>query len=161
MAPKLTELHPRLFIRGHTKGILSTTMLDVCREKQIGFILNVALIPDDFLHSACRTIGIRYKHEPLHDSKDGIAENVPQLIEEVQRSIDAGVLVHCDSGYNRSALIAIPALVCYSGRSAREIIDEVRKERPRVLHNTVFEQYVLNYVPARKYSSDWYWLDRN
>ena len=150
MTPKLVSLHPRLFIRGHTRGIDSATMLNTLREHKISFVLNVALIPDEYLQSACRTIGIHYEHEPLHDSMDGITIKVPILIETVVEALknDIGVLCHCDSGFNRSALVAIPALVAFTGVSARAIIDDARKQRPRLLHNSVFEKWVCDYRPA-------------
>jgi len=150
MSARLIELHPRLFIRGHTRGILSTVMLREIHEKDIGKVLNVAIIADDFLERACQTVGIVYKHVPLRDSRlQEIPTQVTDLINEVAETMEyTGVLVHCDSGYNRSALIAIPACAEVTGVPPGEIIDRIRLQRPRLLHNPRFEHFVRNYGQA-------------
>ncbi len=147
MEPKLFNLRNRLFVRPHTRGIDSAVMLNLLRREKIGYVLNVAIIPDDYLPAACRTIGIAYKHHPLSDSiLNGVPENVADLIQETAKALSiANVMVHCDSAYNRSWLVGIPALAQVLGCSTSELIAEAREFRPKVLKNPTFEKYVRDY----------------
>ncbi len=146
MAIKLVQLHERLFVRGHTRHVDPLAMLRELQARQIGYVLNVALIPDYALEGSCRLIGIQYKHAPLHDSQDIDSEQIKTLAWSVAKAMkgDSGVLIHCDSGWNRSNLIAISALMLHTGRPAAELIAEARKLRPKVLKNKMFEQFVLD-----------------
>lgn len=154
---QLIELHPRLFIRGHTRHCNTVNMLHALRGKGISLVINVALIPDEHLESACRVIGIDYRHVPLSDSqRRGIpTDTVRSLIDLVaERMKFTGVLVHCDSGWNRSNLVAIPALAKFHKCGTAKLIEEIRNIRPKVLKNKTFEQFVLgcdyNAIEAEK-----------
>lgn len=142
--PKLHELYPHLFVRGHTLNIDSSTMLKALIQKHIRLVLNVSLRNDPYLESACRTIGIVYKFTPMHDNSAVDHALVYQLAEETLSYVrsGAGVLIHCDSGWNRSPLVALTAIVMTSPNPAEAILAEVRKVRP-VLTNKTFERYIL------------------
>jgi len=149
---RFTKLHDKLFMRGHTKGADLDNMLQALHERQISMVINVAIIPDLYLAGALRTIGKEYIHEPLSDShtKPFSQETVRSLVATVVKTVAHGwgVLIHCDSGRNRSALIAIPALAEISGRPTEEILTEVRLKRPiarGVLDNPRFRKFVLNW----------------
>lgn len=146
MAVKLIKLHERIFVRGHTLGMNPESLLYTMQANQIGLVINVALRPDNVFAAGCRTIGIRYKHVPLHDSQtQPIAPEVPGLIEEVADYAKriGSVLVHCDSGWNRSNLIAIGALTRLTEELPVYLIAAAREGRPKTLKNPAFELYVL------------------
>lgn len=144
-AMAMVQLHEHLFVRSHTRFIHANKVLDALVNAQIRFVLNVALINDPILAAACRTVGINYRHEPLRDSqREPIPGIVTELIKLVAELIPTtGVLVHCDSGWNRSNLIAIPALARYTQRSPAELVNEIRVHRPKTLKNPRFESFVL------------------
>lgn len=146
MAATLIQLHERIFVRGHTLGMNPENLLYLVQAHQIGLVVNVALRPDNAFAAGCRTIGIRYKHVPLHDSQtQPIAPEVPGLIEEVADYAKriGNVLVHCDSGWNRSNLIAIGALTRLTDELPVHLITTAREGRPKTLKNPAFELYVL------------------
>jgi len=155
---RFTQLHEKLWMRGHTKGADLDRMLEALHERKICLVMNVAIIPDLYLAGALRTIGKEYIHEPLSDShtKPFSQETVRSLVATVVKTVAHGwgVLVHCDSGRNRSALIAIPALSEITGRPTAELLTEVRLKRPiarGVLDNPRFRRFVLGWNgPIRK-----------
>lgn len=144
--PQLYEIYPRLYVRGHTLSINSSTMLRLLTERQVQLVLNVSLRDDPYLSAACRTIGMRYQFTPMHDSQDVDAAQVDQLATLVLSflKLGCGVLVHCDSGRNRSALIALAAMVKDSPNPPAALLAEARKTRPAVLANPVFEAHILS-----------------
>ena len=149
---KMTELHALLWMRGHTKSVDSERMLLELERKKIQMVMNVALIKDEELAAGMRVMGMEYIHEPLRDSftKPFDKETVRSLVRTVVATVGHGwgVLVHCDSGRNRSALVAIPALAEISGRATEEVLKEVREKRPiarGVLDNPRFRKFVLNW----------------
>lgn len=150
MLPKFVELHPRLFVRGHTKSLDPTVTLDMLRFRKIGYVLNVAIIPDSPLQAGCRTIGIRYDHVPMSDSKMSVEKDlVLVLAADVAKIMEhSGVLIHCDSGHNRSNLVALLALAKHTGRPIDELIAEARVLRPKTLKNPTFEQFVRDHATA-------------
>lgn len=147
---KMTELHPRLFMRGHTRTVDPETMLSAIQDRGIQFVLNVAIITDHWLQNAVRLVGIEYLHRPMSDGKSVDDVMVRELADMVaSRMQNAGVLVHCDSGRNRSALVVIPALAIVTGEHPQKLLNDVRKLRklsPPVLDNDVFRQYVLSFT---------------
>jgi protein-tyrosine phosphatase len=147
MEPKFIELHPRLFMRGHTKGLYFGDVLRMCQERKIRMIINVAIIPDEALENMAHNIGFKYRHIPMSDSKENpiktdIVENL--ALEVATCMHQYGVLIHCDSGYNRSALVALRALTMHTGREPHVLIEEARLLRPKILKNSRFERYVLS-----------------
>jgi protein-tyrosine phosphatase len=81
---------------------------------------------------------------PLHDEAD-IPD--PELLNALADWINAvrrigPVLVHCQAGLNRSALVTGLALV-RSGMSAPEALALLRRRSPAVLCNVVFERHLL------------------
>ena len=147
MELQLIELHPRLMIRGHTRGVFPSTWLRLFQERGIQYVFNVALIPDEQLHRACQANQIGYEHVPLHDSqRQPIPPGVTDLARRVAQYLDtAVVLIHCDSGYNRSGLVALLALALYTGRPTAELVAKARVLRPKILKNPRFAQFVLEY----------------
>lgn len=144
---KFVELHPRLFIRGHTKSLDPINLLTELRERKIGYILNVAIIPDLYLFGASKTVGITYLHAPMSDSKKIVNEAlVEQLVGKVVEHMGShGVLIHCDSGHNRSNLIAIIALSRFTKEPAAEILQRIRVFHPKALKNPTFEAYAISH----------------
>jgi protein-tyrosine phosphatase len=118
----------------------------MCQERKIRMIINVAIIPDEALENMSRNIGFNYRHIPMSDSKEqpiktDVVENL--ALEVATRMHEYGVLIHCDSGYNRSALVALRALTMHTGREPKILIEEARKLRPKILKNPRFERFVL------------------
>lgn len=144
MALKLTKFHDRLFVRGHTRGLDSGEVLRELQKHDIRFVLNVALIDDHWIRDAARLVGIKCEHHPLHDSKNIDVPKVIALIKDVVSSMQYyGVLVHCDSGWNRSSLIAIPALAVVMNEPAADVLRVARLMRPKILKNPRFEEFVV------------------
>lgn len=144
--PKLIALHPRLFVRGHTRHLATGDVLRLVQERNIRMIVNVALIPDKYLDVAARNIGLMYKHVPLHDSKNIPVDTITKLADEVAHVMGfAGVLVHCDSGWNRSNLVALLALAKHTGKPIVDLIAMARMGRPKTLKNMSFEKFVLEH----------------
>lgn len=145
MAPRIVKIHTRVFIRNHTKGLTLSSFFRVLQENGIYSILNVAIIPDYYLEDKCRMIGMKYRHEPLHDSQEIETEKILELISYVQKETNAhGILVHCDSGKNRSLLVTVPAIVRMTNQDPAEIIKRIRTIRPQILDNPRFEEWILN-----------------
>lgn len=145
---KLVEILPGcLAIRGHTRG-LSDKMAFARKLWSNGYLMlmNVALIDDPEMAKSCRWNDVLYRRYPLRDSaKSGLDTDViRKAIFEVADCLEniGGAVVHCDSGWNRSALVAIPAAAMHAKVSASLILQEVRKVRPKVLKNRMFENFV-------------------
>lgn len=151
---RMTQLHEKLFMRGHTKGSNTERMLSALQDRKITMVLNVAIINDPALHAAMGCIGMEYIHEPLRDSftTPFNEATVRSLIKTVVRTVEHGngVLVHCDSGRNRSGLVVVPVLAELTRRPVAVLLDEVRAKRPisrGVLDNPRFRNWVLRYEP--------------
>ncbi len=158
---RMTELHKLLYMRGHTRGVNTSNLINELANKHIHMVMNVALIKDEELEGGLHVQGMEYIHEPLRDSylQPLDAETIKALVRTVVATIrhGSGVLVHCDSGRNRSALVAIPALAEISGRSTAEVLKEVREKRPisrGVLDNPRFRKFVLNWEPLNPPTKD-------
>jgi len=145
--PKFIQIHENLYVRGHTRSVHTESMLQCVQDRKIKLILNVALINDPALHAAAACVGVAYQHRPLNDSR---FVNVPEVL--AIASYLAGfiefspALVHCDSGHNRSFLVAILALAKLTGRPTKDILEEVRKKQRLALKNRTFELFVLEEV---------------
>ena len=143
MPPKFYELDPRLFMRGHTRHFSTPQFLHLLQDHNIKMVVNVAIIKDRYLEGACRTIGMTYRHEPMSDGSKIDIARVVDLATEVAKNMDFyGVLVHCDSGWNRSALICCLALMRHRVMSAKQAIDHVRSVRPGALRNQTFLKFL-------------------
>jgi protein-tyrosine phosphatase len=58
------------------------------------------------------------------------------------------VLIHCHSGLNRASLLSGRTLI-RRGMDPKEAVDLIRKRRsPDVLHNEVFERWLLEEEPG-------------
>jgi protein-tyrosine phosphatase len=128
----LWQLHDRLYIRPHTRHLNTSKALETLRAYDVRLMLNVALINDTSLEAACRVTGMEYRHEPLNDSGDKLnPDRVRTLAKDVVRVMEYGsVVINCDSGWNRCALIAVRALMYFHPeRDADSIITEARKVR--------------------------------
>lgn len=145
---RMYKLHDHLYIRNHTKHIDSSKMLAALQSINTTLMLNVALINDDELSAACRTVGMDYRHVPLNDSgKKTDFGNVCRLGKEVAKIMEYGtVVINCDSGWNRSALVAVLALMrTFPGRPAEDIIREARSVRGQnLLKNEDFEAFLVS-----------------
>lgn len=140
----LIEIIPGIYVRPHTRAMDSHRMANFLVSKGIKTVLNVAKIYDAGLSRECPGRGITYQHSPLPDSRDLNDEQVRAIIGfGVFRAHVGGIVIHCDSGWNRSNLIAIPVAHRVSGEPTASILERVRQVRPKVLKNTVFEAFVL------------------
>jgi len=142
----LYRLHDRLYIRPHTRKLNSSAVLSVLSLHDVRLIMNVALIDDPALAAACRTVGMAYCHEPLNDSG---AKLVPQRIRAIAREVAktmsfGAVMINCDSGWNRSALVAVLAMYYFTNRPMADLIAEARIARgTKLLKNRAFEDFLL------------------
>lgn len=110
-------------------------------------VLNVAIIPDDSLKALSSIKGIRYRQVALHDSRNIPRNKIRKLARWVTKRMKKGrVMIHCDSGCNRSALIAVLAILKYDDEhDAKKVIDQARGVRPSILRNKHFEKFVLKH----------------
>jgi len=121
----------------------------------MGGCKNGVRLPDDFAYVLSLYPWEQYTLGPdtqrlevrLYDSSElPPTEQLFSLADVVNREIKNGkVLVHCQAGLNRSALITALALVtCGFGRPASSAIALLRKKRcPVVLCNEAFESWLL------------------
>lgn len=106
-----------------------------------GITMAVALAPptpDPDLGDCCR-----YVHEPIPDGLLRRPELVVALAKQAAEEIEDGgaVVTMCNAGRNRSGLLS--ALTLYElGMPAGDLIDFVRKHRPRALANDHFVAYL-------------------
>lgn len=145
---KLIEIHPRIFARGHTRNVELSNVMDEMYHRGIKTVFNVALIEDRYLAGAMRTVGMTYEHFPFRDSKVEPVDDarVREIARKVARATEhGGVIVHCDSGWNRSFLIGICAAHELSIEPTADIVARCRAERHKVLKNPKFHDYVVNY----------------
>lgn len=84
---------------------------------------------------------------PLMDAGWVDEEAVHALADLAADSAARGLrtLVRCHAGLNRSALVVAVAALALDGGEPTEVIARMRRRRsPYVLHNRVFERYLLN-----------------
>jgi hypothetical protein len=132
----LWQLHDRLYIRPHTRHLDTSKTLATLREYDVRLMLNVALIDDPPLKAACQLVGVDYRHEPLNDSGSKLnPDRVRSLAKDVVHTMGYGsVVINCDSGWNRSSLIAIRALMyLHPEKDTESLIMEARRIRGRDL----------------------------
>lgn len=143
--PQLWELYPGLFIRGHTRHVDHYALLTLLQRQHVVLVLNVALIMDSVFAKLLDASGIMYRHVPLSDSRKHVPGSFIQMQAQFVSCamLRGSVLVHCDSGWNRSALIAIAALHLHTRLPVVELIAKARNVRPGVLNNKNFERYLL------------------
>jgi protein-tyrosine phosphatase len=90
--------------------------------------------------------GVERREVEMYDSHDG--PDRVQVVELADWAIDraerGAVLIHCQAGLNRSALIAAMVLV-RMGRAPSDAIALLRERRsPAVLCNPTFEQWLID-----------------
>ena len=75
--PKLIQVHPGIYTRGHTKRYDAEKMLSALWNKDVRLIVNVSPSLDPALRAAAATVGMTYLHKPLADGKlvPGVAVN--------------------------------------------------------------------------------------
>jgi protein-tyrosine phosphatase len=139
----MTEVHPRLFLRGHTRGVDPETVLTELQRRDVRFVLCVAKQKDPRLEACLRLIGIRYVHEPLQDGRHIPADLVRTIAKELAGHMaHYPVMVHCDGGRNRAPLIAALALMQHTNCTGEEAFARLRTCRPTSFSNVAFEQFV-------------------
>lgn len=121
-------------------------MIDALRNRNVTLVVCVALRQDALFAQEAAAAGITYAYRPLSDGSYVPATVVDEIVALVLDTLARGasVLVHCDSGRNRSALIATLALQKHAGIAAPAAIAAVRTGRPCALANKTFEHYVLH-----------------
>lgn len=78
------------------------------------------------------------------DVNQGFKQVYELALYVLERAQTGPVLLHCQAGLNRSALVAATALHLYDGRGGEAAIDLLRTQRsPAVLCNPAFEKWVL------------------
>lgn len=145
MAPRLTELpSSRLFVRGHTRHVDTEAMGQCLLDHGIRTVINVARIRDQPMSVWCDQNHIAYWYSPMSDASRINTGQVQRLVRLTVAAMQrGGVLVHCDSGWNRSNLIAILACATVTKQPVARILELARQRRPKTLKNPVFEAYVL------------------
>lgn len=131
----------RLFVSGHTRGMLATAAQQRLLEHGITRVVCVAPTMDEELQ---KLIPEQYLHVPLPDGKYLDAAVVRRLVRTIANWLydhDESVLVHCRAGRNRSCLIAALVLV-YFQQDPAGVLEELRLIRPNALANPLFEQIV-------------------
>ena len=142
--PKLIQVYERLFVRGHTLGIKPDVMLRVLQRHDVRAVVNVSLRKDADLEAAGRLIGLVYRYAPMSDSRLVDVAAVRLLAADVARyMLGGGVVVHCDSGRNRSLLVVALALRASTVLTPAQIVQQLRSARPDALANKTFEAFVL------------------
>jgi protein-tyrosine phosphatase len=150
---KYIRLHKRLLIRGHTKKLNTRNLVHDLLRLEVVLVLNVSPTPDKRLCRMWRGIaGARkdirqYLHVPMCDHEVIPNDLVNELSNFVFKAMLKGsVLVHCNQGRNRSALISIAALRRYTGHTYKYLIDRAREVRPDILKNKSFEKWLMEKV---------------
>ncbi len=106
--------------------------------------MNVASTSDTTFVEAADAAGITYCHAALRDNSCVAEHEVKRLVQTVVAEVNSGnsVMIHCNQGCNRSALIAILSIINLTGCDPAEAIRRAREMRPSVLRNRFFERYV-------------------
>lgn len=145
---KMIKLHEKLFVAGHTEKADVGDMLKILTGEEISYVLNVSSICDYDLEQAANSIGIIYSHTPISPQTFRHPFDVKLIKKLIHRIVSYTkfhkILIHCGLGKNRSMLIAIPVLVLISKKRARDVVYEMKKIKPGVLNNNIFENFVLN-----------------
>lgn len=110
-------------------------------------MLNVAPRIDAPFVEAARTAGIKFYHAPLRDNSHVPTHDVQRLAQSVVNEVITGnsVMIHCNQARNRSALIAILAIIKLTRCEPTDAIRKARQIRPGVLKNKFFERFVREY----------------
>jgi protein-tyrosine phosphatase len=96
-------------------------------------------------------LGDVYVYWPIEDKPKMVDEDtVRATARYISGLMDAGhrVLIHCHSGLNRASLLSGRTLI-RRGMDPKEAVDLIRERRsPDVLHNEVFERWLLDEEPG-------------
>jgi protein-tyrosine phosphatase len=90
--------------------------------------------------------GVEHKTVEMYDSAEQAFDQVDELAMTVVGWLEEGkrVLVHCQAGLNRSALITARVLMIWKGYSAFDAIALIREKRDKYcLCNKAFEDWLL------------------
>jgi len=140
----LVQLHQNIYIRRHTKYVTAEQLVKDLRAKNVTLVLNVTPVIDSGFAKEAWTAGITYEQVPMLDNfhvpVDIVEQLVRRVVEEVTHS--SGVMIHCNQGCNRSALIAILAIIQLTGCQPIDAIHQAKAIRPAVLRNKSFDRYV-------------------
>ena len=140
----LVQLHQNIFIRRHTKYISAERLIKKLHTKNVKLVLNVTPVRDLSFAQLAGAAGIMYYHVSMLDDSYVPIHDVQQLVQRVVGEVMRGnsVMIHCNGGNNRSALIAILAIVKLTRCEPTEAIRQAREIRPSILKNKFFERYV-------------------
>ena len=96
-------------------------------------------------------LGDVYVYWPIEDKPKMVDEDtVRATARYISGLMEAGhrVLIHCHSGLNRASLLSGRTLI-RRGMDPKEAVDLIRQRRsPDVLHNEVFERWLLEEEPG-------------
>jgi protein-tyrosine phosphatase len=138
-----SEILPgRLWVRARTNKLPVLAKQYMVDELKLTDVVCVCLIPDP---SWAAFAGVHYRHFPWSDSKRRVPKNLGEVADALSNRIERGgrVLIYCDSGRNRSALLA--AMVAWkllAGCTGKQAVALVRAGRPMALKNPLFIQYL-------------------
>lgn len=135
-APYMSKIDINLYQGGCRNGLIL--------PDNITFVLSLYPWEKYRLHDGAERLEV-----VMYDAEDQAMDQVTELAELVnEKRLQGDVLVHCQAGLNRSALIAAKALYLDAEGSinGRYIVDHLRATRsPAVLCNPAFEAEVLSW----------------
>ncbi len=137
------KLAENLFIRAHTRTIETERLRRDLRNAGIKTVVCVAPRNDPRFYGANSGFDVAYRHVPFSDSSFIPEHLLTPLVKSLAEEVKAGraVMIHCNAGRNRSALVAALVLV-QLGMNAYSTVKHIRKIRPRALANPAFSRYL-------------------
>jgi protein-tyrosine phosphatase len=143
---RLYNITPGLFLRGHTRRLDPEVVVVALREANVGRVVCVAPTADAALRARLKTTDIAYEHVPFADGAlvpEHVLVPLTRRLADELKTTQRGVLVHCNAGRNRGALVAAMVLVRL-GWTADAALAQVRRVRPGALANTAFADYLAS-----------------
>lgn len=140
---KVHRVTDAILLRGHTKNLPAARVKTFLLQEHVGEVVCVAPRDDAALRIALIGSGLTYTHMPFADGDKIPIHQLEILAKRLADDIKAGgkVLLHCNAGRNRSALLAglILLRLGFTGTGAVALI---REKRPGALANRTFATYL-------------------
>lgn len=137
---KMYEILPgRLYQRGHIDHLPAVEVQEALRKHNIGVVVNLHNRPSGNLGR------VLYIHWPIPDNKlpDEITlKALANLLASIIQWSHKAVLVHCNAGRNRSALLSALIVRAIHEISGKEAMEFVQGKRPNALANPHFVEFL-------------------